>query len=30
VDNDFCERKIRQKPAEQLIFSDLAQFHCPF
>src|SRR6266513_438465 len=27
VDNDFCERKIRQKPAEQLIFSDLAQFH---
>src|SRR6267378_8320471 len=30
VDDRFCERKIRQKLAEQLVFSDLAQFHCPF
>jgi len=30
VHNGFCERKIRQKLAEQPVFSDLAQFHCPF
>ena len=30
ADNGFCERKIRQKLAEQLVLSDLAQFHCPF
>jgi hypothetical protein len=27
ADDGFCERKIRQKLAEQLVFSDLAQFH---
>jgi hypothetical protein len=27
IDNGFCERKIRQKLAEQPVFSDLAQFH---
>ena len=30
VDNGFCERKTRQKLAEQPVFADLAQFHCPF
>src|SRR4030095_3379793 len=30
ADNGFCERKIRQKLVKQPVFSDFAQFHCPF
>src|SRR5207302_4848464 len=30
ADSGFCERKVRQKLADKLIFSDLAQFHCRF
>jgi hypothetical protein len=30
VDDFFSERKTRQKPAEQPVFANVTQFHCPF